>query len=90
MLREIKVVIVSILSAEAAWDALINRGSRPEVFYKKRFLKIFQKSQENTCAWFSFWIKLQTWGFIKKETLVHVFSCEFCDIFKNTSRSLKL
>ena len=22
--------------------------------------------------------------FIKKETLTHVFSCEFCEIFKNT------
>ena len=23
-------------------------------------------------------------NFIKKETLAHVFSCEFCEIFKNT------
>ena len=31
----------------------------PEVFYKKKvFLEISQNSQENTCARFSFWIKL--------------------------------
>ena len=44
-------------------------------------------SQENTCARVSFLIKLQAeaCNFIKKETLAHVFSCEFCEIFKNTS-----
>ena len=26
----------------------------------------------------------QTWNFIKKETLAQVFSCEFCEISKNT------
>ena len=36
------------------------------------FLNILQNSQENTCARISFLIKLQ------------VFSCEFCEIFKNT------
>ena len=31
----------------------------PEVFYKKKvFSEISQNSQENTCARFSFWIKL--------------------------------
>ena len=39
---------------------------------KKVFLKISQNSHENTCA------------FIKKETLAQVFSCEFCQISKNT------
>ena len=44
-----------------------------------------QNSQENTCARGSFLIKLQACcNFIKKETLVKVFSCEFCEIFKNT------
>ena len=45
---------------------------------KKLFLEILQNSQENTCARASFLIKL------KKETLVQVFSCEFCEISKNT------
>ena len=47
---------------------------------KKLFLKVSQNSQENTCAKVSFLIKLQTCNFIQKETLVQVFSCEFCEI----------
>ena len=31
-----------------------------------------------------FLIKLQASNFIKKETLVHMFSCEFCENSKNT------
>ena len=38
-------------------------------------MKISQNSQENTCA--------KTCNFNKKETLAQVFSCEFCEIFKN-------
>ena len=38
----------------------------PEVFHKKELLEILQNSQENTCARFSFLIKLQAlaWNFI--------------------------
>ena len=39
---------------------------------KKVLLEISQNSQENTC------------NFIKKETLAQLFSCEFCEISKNT------
>ena len=42
---------------------------------KMFFVKISQNSQENTCTRDSFLIKL---------TLAQVFSCEFCEIFKNT------
>ena len=42
---------------------------------KKVFLEISLNSQENTCARVSFLIKL---------TLELVFSCEFCEISKNT------
>ena len=28
--------------------------------------------------------RCEVWNFIKKETLAQVFSCEFCEIFKNT------
>ena len=41
---------------------------------KKVFLEIWQNSQENTCGRVSFSIKLQTL----------MFSCEFCQISKNT------
>ena len=52
---------------------------------KKMFSEISQNPQESTCARVSFLIKLQTSGnFIKKEALAQVFSCEFCDISKNT------
>ena len=49
---------------------------------KKVLLEISQNSQENPCARVSFLIKLQAWGL--KETLALVFSCEFCEISKNT------
>ena len=45
---------------------------------KKVFLEISQNSQENTCARVSFYLNC------KKETLAQVFSCEFCEISKNT------
>ena len=56
--------------------------------WKKVFLKISQNSQENTCTRASFLIKferlrLQFYNFIKNETLAQVFSCEFCETFKN-------
>ena len=43
------------------------------------FLEVPQNSQENTCARVSFLC-----NFIKKETLAQVFSCERCEISKNT------
>ena len=46
------------------------------------FLKISQNLQENTCARVPFFP--ETCNFIKKETLAQVFSCEFCEISKNT------
>ena len=52
---------------------------------KKVFLKISQNSQENTCARVSFLLKLQAFcDLIRKEILAQVFSCEFCEICKNT------
>ena len=53
-------------------------------FVNKVFLEISQNSQENTCARVSLLIKLQASNFIKKETLAQVFSCEFCESYKNT------
>ena len=41
-------------------------------------LEISQNSQENTCARVSFFNK------VAKKRLAHVFSCEFCEISKNT------
>ena len=58
------------------------RSSHRRCSVKKVFLEILQNSQENTCARASILIKLQ--AFIKIETLAQVFSCEFCEISKNT------
>ena len=55
------------------------RSSHQRCFVKKMFFEISQNSQENTCVRVS--IKKV---FIKKETLAQVFSCEFCEISKNT------
>ena len=55
---------------------------------KKVFLEILQNSKENTGTRVSLLIKLQApasaCNSIKKEALAQVFSCEFCEIFKNT------
>ena len=55
-------------------------------FVKEVFLKIPKNSQENIYIRDSFLIKLQVsfCNIIKKETLMQVFSCDFCEIFKNT------
>ena len=53
--------------------------------FKKGVLKNFQKfTEKSTCAWVSFLTKLQpqAFDFIKKESLAHVFSSQFCEIFK--------
>ena len=53
---------------------------------KNVLLEISQNSQENICARVYFLIKLQAsaCNFFKKETLAQVFSCEFCEIPKNS------
>ena len=50
------------------------RSIRPEVFCEKVFLKISQNLHD---------ARLQACNFITRETLAHVFSCEFCEIFKS-------
>ena len=62
------------------------RNSLTEVFCKKVFFKISQSSSENACARVPFSIKLQVeaCNFTKKESLAKVFSCGFCETFKNT------
>ena len=72
------------LDAALKWKH-IHKKQPPKMFYKKVFLSISQISLENTCAKASYLIKLpEVCNFIKKETLVQVFYCKFCEIFKNT------
>ena len=52
---------------------------RPEVFCKKDFARFTRK---HLCQGFSVF-RPQACNFIKKEFLAQVFSCKFCEIFKN-------
>ena len=72
-------------------------GNSQRCSVNKVFLKISQNPQENTRVRVSFLIKLlasaclhqassirHVCNFIKKQILAQVFSCEFCEISKNT------
>ena len=50
------------------------------------FLRISQNSQGNTCSGVSFLVKLKAGGLqlYEKNTPIQVWSCELCEIFKNT------
>ena len=52
-------------------------------YFPEKKLKILQNLQENICAQAYFLIKLHA-ATLLKMTLIRVFSCQFCDIFKNT------
>ena len=49
---------------------------------------MLENSKENTCVGESFLTKLQAWDlqlyFIKRDTPMQLFSCAFCEIFKNS------
>ena len=63
------------------------RSSRPEVFRKKGVLRNFAKFTGKHLRQSLFFNKvagLRPATSLKKETLAQVFSCEFCEISKNT------
>ena len=63
-----------------------SRSSRPGVLCKNGVLENFAKFTGKRLCHSLFLIKLQasSYNFIKKGTLAQVFSCEFCEVFKNT------
>ena len=61
-----------------------SRSCRPEVFFKNGILSNFLGVLRNHLYQSLFLTKLQACNFIKKETLAQVFSCEFCEISRNT------
>ena len=59
----------------------------PEAFCKKMCSRKFQKIHRKTPVPVTFFNKVAAFRpatLLKKETLVQVFSCEFCEISKNT------
>ena len=62
----------------------IYRSSHPEVFCKKDVLKNFTILTEKHESLFNKAAGLQACSCIKKETPAPMFSCEYCEIFKNT------
>ena len=58
------------------------RSSHLEVFHKKRYSWKFRKIHRETLV-------LESIFFIKKETLEQVFSCEFYEILKSSTRILQ-
>ena len=70
------------------YDLVAKYGSsRPEVFCKKGALRNFTKfTGKHLCQGLFFnEVAALACNFIKKEGLAQVFSCEFCEICKNTS-----
>ena len=65
----------------------ISRSSRPEIFCKKAAVKTYAKFTKQHLFWSLFLIKFQAFRsalqLYRKQTLILVFSCEFCEIFKN-------
>ena len=62
------------------------RSSCLQIFTKIKFIKILQYSQENICveSLFRKVAGLEARKSIKKETPAQVFSCKYCEIFKNS------
>ena len=64
-------------------DDDIIRSSRSQMLFKIGILKNFAIFTGKHLCWSFFLIKLQAFR-PEKETPTQVFSCEYCEIFKNT------
>ena len=69
------------LSYKNGLENIIFRGSRLEALCRKGVLRNFAKFTGNNLCQSLFFNKVAD---LKKETLAQVFSCEFCEIFKDT------
>ena len=62
----------------------IIRSSHRRCSVKKVVFRNFAKFTGKHLCQSIFFNKVEAWNFIKKETLAQMFSCEFCEISKNT------
>ena len=76
---------IFLLKVTEIHQELKYRSSRPDVFCKKVVLRNFAKFTGKHVYQSLFLIKLpEACNFIKKETMAQMFSCEFCEISRNT------
>ena len=59
-----------VKKGQSCWNLNRFQTQSLQMFFKMVFLKILQISQENTCVWRHFLIKLQYWRVCSKETPV--------------------
>ena len=86
VLKELNYTWLTLKLKGEAPKISIFRSRCSEVLCKKGVLKNFKKSTWKYLCQGLFFDKVADWGnFIKKKTLAQVFSCEFCEIFKNSS-----
>ena len=74
------------MSRSQMFFKIVAEASRPDVFCEKGVLRTFAKFTRKHLYQSLFFNKVAGGAciFIKKETLPQVFSCEFCEISKNT------
>ena len=76
--------ICSLLLKIGQFCLLVNEEAAVRrCFLKKVFVESFALFTEKYLCWSFFLIKLQACNLIKKR-IQHVFSCEYCEIFKNS------
>ena len=63
--------------------AEVSEAATRDVLQEKVFFE-FRKTHRKTPVQEAFLIRSEACIFVKKETLVHMFSCEFCENSKNT------
>ena len=73
-------IVLVTICINAKWINLFQKQS-PDIFCKKGVLRNFTKF---TGKHLYQSLQPKAFNFIKKETLAQMFSCEFCEIFKNT------
>ena len=78
-------VLVAYLTLEIYWNIVVTfRNSHWKCSVKKSVLRNFAKFTGKYLCQSLFFNKVAACNFIENETLKQVFSCEFCEISKNT------